>query len=118
MIYFSVVKRNENDDLYPGAWEFPGGHLEDGETLKDGLKRELMEEIGYTEDFNPIITHYFDEVKEKNNELIHDLEIDFIVNVDKSKINVKLSEEHSDYKWVSKNSDYLDEFIKDKLSNI
>ena len=115
---FLVVKRNENYDLYPGAWEFPGGHLEDGETLKDGLKRELMEEIGYTEDFNPIITHYFDEVKEKNNELIHDLEIDFIVNVDKSKVNVKLSEEHSDYKWVSKDSDYLDEFIKDKLSNI
>lgn len=115
---FLVVKRNENDDLYPGAWEFPGGHLENGETLKDGLKRELMEEIGYTEDFNPIITHYFDEVKEKNNELIHDLEIDFIVNVDKSKVNVKLSEEHSDYKWVSKDSDYLDEFIKNKLSNI
>ena len=101
-----------------GEFSFPKGHLEDGETLKDGLKRELMEEIGYTEDFNPIITHYFDEVKEKNNELIHDLEIDFIVNVDKSKVNVKLSEEHSDYKWVSKDSDYLDEFIKDKLSNI
>lgn len=101
--------------MYPGAWEFSGGHLEDGETLKDGLKRELMEEIGYTEDFNPIITHYFDEEKEKNNELIHDLEIDFIVNVDKLKVNVKLSEEHSDYKWVTKDSYYLDEFIKDKL---
>ena len=25
-----IVKRSENDDLYPGAWEFPGGHLEDG----------------------------------------------------------------------------------------
>ena len=62
--------------------------------------------------------HSFDEVKEKNNELIHNLVIDFIVNVDKSKVNVKLSEEHSDYKWVSKNSDDLDEFIKDKLSNI
>ena len=115
---FLVVKRNEKDDLYPGAWEFPGGHLEDGETLKDGLKRELIEEIGYIEDFNPIITHYFDEVKEKNNELIHILEIDFIINVDKSKVNVKLSEEHSDYKWVTKNFDYLDEFIKDKLSNL
>lgn len=115
---FLVVKRNENDDLYPGVWEFPGGHLEEGETLKDGLKRELMEEIGFVKDFNPIITHYFDEVKEKNNELIHDLEIDFIINVDKSKVNVKLSEEHSDYKWVTKDSDYLDEFIKDKLSNL
>lgn len=115
---FLVVKRSENDDLYPGAWEFPGGHLEKGETLKDCLKRELFEEIGYDSVFNPIITHYYDEVKEKNGELIHDLEIDFIVNVDSSKINIKLSNEHCDYKWVTKESDYLDEFIKDKLSNI
>ena len=115
---FLVVKRNENDNLYPGAWEFPGGHLEEGETLKACLKRELKEEIGYTDDFNPIITHYYDEVKEKNGELIHDLEIDFIVNVDSSKINVKLSDEHSSYKWVAKDSCYLDEFIKDKLSNL
>lgn len=43
---FLIVKRNENDNLYPGAWEFPGGHLEDGETIKEGLKRELLEEIG------------------------------------------------------------------------
>lgn len=113
-----VVKRNENDDLYPGAWEFPGGHLENGETLKDGLTRELEEEIGFTDDFDPIITHYYDEVKEKNGKLIHDLEIDFLINVDSFKMNVQLSEEHCDYKWVTKDSDYLDEFTKDKLSNI
>lgn len=113
-----VVKRNENDDLYPGSWEFPGGHLEDGETLKQGLKRELQEEIGFTDDFEPIITHYYDEVKEKNDELVHDLEIDFIVNVDSSALEIKLSEEHCDYAWVTKDSDYLDDFIKDKLSNI
>lgn len=115
---FLVVKRNENDDLYPGAWEFPGGHIEEGETLKDGLKRELKEEIGFTDEFNPIITHYYDEVKENNEELIHNLEIDFIINVDSSKVKVKLSNEHSDYKWVTKDSEYLDDFIKDKLSNI
>ncbi len=115
---FLIVKRNENDELYPGAWEFPGGHLENGETLKDGLKRELREEIGFTDEFDPIITHYYDEVKEKNGLLVHDLEIDFIINVDSTKINVKLSDEHCNYKWVTKDSEYLDEFIKDKLSNI
>ena len=113
-----IVKRNEEDELYPGAWEFPGGHLEKGETLKEGLKRELQEEIGFTDEFNPIITHYYDEIKEKNETLVHNLEIDFIINVDRTKINVKLSKEHIDYKWVTKDSDYLDEFIKDKLTNI
>ena len=113
-----IVKRSENDDLYPGAWEFPGGHLENGETLKDGLKRELFEEIGFNIDFEPIITHYYDEIKEKNNELIHDLEIDFIINVKKEDVNVVLSSEHCDFKWVTKESDLLDEYIKDKLINI
>ena len=115
---FLVVKRSENDDLYPGAWEFPGGHLEKGETLKVGLKRELFEEIGYDSVFNPIITHYYDEVKEKNGEVVHNLEIDFIVNVSKDDVNVILGKEHCDCKWVKKDSDLLDDYIKDKLSNI
>ncbi len=113
-----VVKRNNNDNLYPGAWEFPGGHLEDGETLKEGLKRELKEEIGFTYDFEPMITHYFDEIKEVKGNLVHLIELDFIINVDRSSIKVKLSNEHCDYQWVTKDSEYLDEFIKSKLSNI
>ena len=115
---FLIVKRNENDELYPGAWEFPGGHLEDGETIKDGLKRELFEEIGFNEEFDPIITHYYDEIKNKNGNLIYNLEIDFIINVNKNDINVILSNEHCDYKWVGKESSLIDDFIKDKLSNL
>lgn len=115
---FLIVKRNENDNLYPGAWEFPGGHLEDGETIKEGLKRELLEEIGFTDEFNPIITHYYDEIKSKNGELIYNLEIDFIINVDRSNLEIKLSNEHSEYKWVTKDSKCLDDFIKCKLSNL
>ena len=115
---FLIVKRNENDNLYPGAWEFPGGHLEDGETIKEGLKRELLEEIGYTDEFNPRITHYYDEIKSKNGKLIYNLEIDFIINVDRSNLEIKLSNEHSEYKWVTKDSKCLDDFIKCKLSNL
>ena len=78
----------------------------------------MLEEIGFEDDFNPIITHYYDEVKEKNGELVHNLEIDFIIDVNMNLVNVKLSHEHSDYMWVLKDSSYLDEFIKDKLINI
>lgn len=113
-----IVKRNENDDLYPGAWEFPGGHLEKGETLVEGLKRELQEEIGFNSDFESRIIGYDDEVKNKNGELIHNLEINFLIPVNKEEIEVVLSEEHSDYKWVTKDSKLLDDYIKSKLDNL
>ena len=33
-------------------------------------------------------------------------------------INIILSEEHCNYKWVTKDSELLDDYIKAKLENI
>ncbi len=40
-----ITRRFDHVHL-PGLWEFPGGKVEPGETLADGLKREILEEIG------------------------------------------------------------------------
>lgn len=115
---FLVVRRSKEDDLYPGCWEFPSGHIEFGETISDALKRELKEEIGFSDFDNPIITNYTDEIKEKSGKTIHNIELDFIIEVNKENINITLSKEHIEYAWVSKESELLDEYIKAKLVNL
>lgn len=115
---FLVVRRSKEDDLYPGCWEFPGGHIEFGETISDALKRELKEEIGFSDFDNPIITNYTAEVKEKSGKTIHNIELDFIIEANKENINITLSKEHTEYAWVPKESELLDDYIKAKLLNL
>ena len=111
---YLVVKRSEDDMLFPGSWEFPGGHLEYGEKLLEGLKRELKEEIGYEKDIKAQIISYNDEIEND----IHHIEINFLIKVNKDDVNIKLSEEHTDYKWVKKNSKLLDDYIRSKIKEL
>ena len=41
---FLIARRKAGEKL-AGMWEFPGGKVEDGESLQDCLKRELLEEL-------------------------------------------------------------------------
>ena len=43
---FLVEKRRDDDDADPGYVEIPGGHVREGESLEDALRREMKEEMG------------------------------------------------------------------------
>ncbi|SOB57017.1 A/G-specific adenine glycosylase [Pseudodesulfovibrio profundus] len=40
-----LIQKRKPDDVWPGLWEFPGGCVEKGETPREALVREYMEEV-------------------------------------------------------------------------
>jgi 8-oxo-dGTP diphosphatase len=43
-----LAKRADTKKFLPGLYELPGGHIDFGEDIEDGLNREIEEELGMT----------------------------------------------------------------------
>jgi len=53
-----VLLRHAPTSRWGDAWVTPGGRLEEGETTVDGLRREVLEEVGLTVE-DPSLTRIF-----------------------------------------------------------
>jgi 8-oxo-dGTP diphosphatase len=95
-----LMIRRSPDDNWPNVWEFPRGKCKynPDEKIHDCLRREVREETGLT--FKVIsylgkYTYIADKGKRKSTQY------NFLCELVPSEQEVKLSKEHSEYKWVT-----------------
>ena len=94
---FLVVRRADHD-TGAGIWEFPGGQVDDGESLDDAAVREVFEETGLT------IHDAVDVASEIRMSLSGTKKLDMhVFYTKKFSGKVTLSPDHSAYKWLTKN---------------
>ena len=101
-----LAQRATTKKFYPGVFEVPGGHIDFGEDIVVGLKREVREELGkdiVVGDAFHVFT-YMNEVKGA-----HSVEVCYFAEFVGSTDDVQLHpEDHMDGRWFS--ADQFDEY--------
>jgi len=110
-----LIIQRAKDDHWPNFWEIPRGKVEDKENVKQGLLREVKEEVGI--DIEPI--RYFNKfsyvVKKNGIPERVSTQYNFICKMKNEDDEIKLSHEHQNYKWISYDAEaelYLNAEIK------
>lgn len=112
---YLVVCRNP--EKYPDAgkqWEIVGGRIDPGTNLIDNLRREVKEETGLEIKYEPELVTAQDIIKSSK----HIVRLTYSGFADGE---VKLSEEHTEYKWLSLEEisqlDPIDLYLKEVLAH-
>lgn len=100
-----LPKRAATKKFLPNVFELPGGHMDFGEDMVPGLKREITEEFGMTVEVGDpfFVFTYTNDVKGS-----HSIEVVYFASFVEDAASVKLNpEDHSEYGW----------FAEDELAN-
>ena len=100
-----VVKRHPKSKTDPEMWELPGGKVENGEHFIDALVREIKEETN-------LDCEAGDFCEAVQNDYMHKRTVQLIMYLTDIEGSVEISEEHTEYAWVS-----LDELEMLELSS-
>ena len=102
---YLLLQRGDTHPNFPGHPDLPDGEVESGETIKEAAARELLEEIGIS-----IVPDKLKEVFTKERAKVK--HVLFLLSIDSSNTEVKLSWEHKSYKWLTR-----DEIVSIKAPN-
>lgn len=89
-----VLKRASKGISFPNTWWLPGGHLEEGETLEQGLAREVFEETDISVDSKK--THLVSLHKSSRGKPLYL----FVSHVSSPFVALK-DGEHTEYAWLN-----------------
>ena len=98
-IEFLLLKRSDDDELYPGSWQMVSGSIDENEKAYAAALREIKEETGLIPLkfwVVPNVNSFYNQVKDK----IIMIPV-FAALVERSS-KVILSNEHSEFKWMKK----------------
>lgn len=91
---YLLMKRSEEKEINPSVWEFPGGAIDEGESPREAVIRELEEETSLKADVKrlgePFIWNSHGEMFRNH---------PFLVEVDGE---VEKSHEHTEIRWVGR----------------
>jgi mutator protein MutT len=112
-----LLKRKEDEDVYPGIWELPSGKREFGETSIEALLREVKEETGLSVVVDRPIS-VFEYTIETPTQIRDVTQINFLVHLihpeEKSEEKVVLKE-HETARWFSKEELYTLDNITEEV---
>ena len=94
---YLLLKRSKKETAYPGLYTFPGGKVEDNDSIEETLEREVLEETGLVLKTRKILLKDISFIRPDNQTVKI---FSYLCDVDKNE-PVIISEEFTDYKWVS-----------------
>lgn len=91
-----MAQRSQVKKFYPGVFELPGGHIDYGEDIRTGLKREIREELGVDVELGEPFSAftYLNDIKGS-----HTVEIAFFARFAEGAEWHLHPDDHSDARW-------------------
>lgn len=109
-----ILKRAPDSRSNPRCWELPGGKVELGESFDHAMIREIKEETNLNISLRRAVG-----IAQQDLPHIHSVHVIMTVEVDSG--DLKISDEHTDYRWASLEdikslplSNWFESFLQEK----